>query len=81
MRLSVDSDDAGHMLFGLLRAAGRTPTIYLDGLKQDHVIMADDERGEVLRFKTDDAGHVMRDGDDAARELLTGKVTIQLDPQ
>lgn len=45
MRISHDDT-----LYGLLRNQGRECVIFLNGIKQNQVISADEEKGELLRY-------------------------------
>lgn len=54
----------------------RHAKVYLDGEEVQYCILADEEANYVLRFKTDDKGALIRDGDEIATERLEGKVTI-----
>ena len=54
----------------------RHAKVFLDGEEVQYCILADEEAGYVLRYKTDDKGMLMHDGDEIATERLEGKVTI-----
>lgn len=74
MRVSVDSSDPGYnpAYFG-----GK---VFLEAREVTGVITADDERGEVLRYKLDDLGRTQltQDRKDVQKELLYGHVRIVL---
>jgi hypothetical protein len=73
MRISLDRDDPRFLPSAL---AAR---VYLDGELQDHVITADDERGEVIRFLIGIDGKPVRNpaNRELMRETLRGSVRIE----
>lgn len=78
MRLSVDSNDPGNMLYGMMGSLGRQVRVFLGGKEVRDVITADDEEGFVLHFERDADGNVFAIGDEVATETLTGDVKIVL---
>lgn len=82
MRLSVRLNEPGAVLHELLVQAGRVPTIYLNGIKQNECVTVDDVAGWVERGQVNPDGTLKRDrGGDIVFERVFGKVTILLDPQ
>lgn len=74
MRLSVRKLDRGYSFFAKYAEA------FLDGKRVDHCFTADEETGEVFRYRTDGDGHPYRDPVNPyvlAVERLTGKVEIK----
>ena len=51
--------------------------IFVDGKEVKYCTVADEEEGYVIKLKTDENGKLVRDGDDVARERITGKVEIR----
>ena len=76
MRVSVDSEDAGYAKYMEIVAMGLAVKISLDGVEIDEVITADDKEGTVLRYKTDNSGLPIINGDELERETLHGDVLI-----
>lgn len=78
MRLSVHKDDEGYLPYLQMLHRMRKPIVMLDGVEQSEVITADEERGEVLRHKTDERGNVIiaAGGHELETELLQGEVLI-----
>jgi hypothetical protein len=75
MRISIDCDDPGYPNF--LRF-GRFPTVWLDDVAISFVVTADEERGEIVRLKTDASGaSVLMDGENVQREVLRGVVKFE----
>lgn len=79
MRISSDRNDPGHYQYwSVVRT--NIVTVYLDGVCQNHVIMADEETGELKRHPVDVAGNLIREEDCFKVEDLKGKVEIKLTP-
>lgn len=75
MRISVDKDDPGlinHLL-------ARPVIVHVDGIARDKVITADEEKGYIVRYKTDERGHPVINKERTAfeRETLYGIVYIE----
>jgi hypothetical protein len=74
MRLSVDSNDPGYnpKAFGA--------KVYLNGAEVTKVITADEDRGMLIRYQTDQRGKLILNSDrsDALRETRYGIVRIDL---
>lgn len=75
MRISVDKSDPGYRTW---IAAGRPRRVLLDGIELGHVITADEERREIVRFRTDAQGRLIPNAERTAceRETLRGTVCI-----
>lgn len=52
--------------------------IFLNGVQQTGCVMADDIVGVVERYKTDEKGKFIPDGEFVLMEVITGKVEIKL---
>lgn len=78
MRLSVDKSDPGYSP----QAVQMRPRVFLDGVRMERVVTADEERGEVVRYRTGPDGRmvVAADGESLEREVLVGAVRIEVDP-
>lgn len=50
--------------------------VYLDGVYQRHVLVADEEEGYVVVFSHDDKGNLIAFGDEVREETRTGVVVI-----
>jgi len=74
MRLSVEKNDPG---FNPRWAYKACP--YLDGEFVSKVITADQEQGEITRYKTDDSGKVIVDYENGEieRETLHGDIDLR----
>jgi hypothetical protein len=75
MRLSVDSGDAGYAAY---MHGGRGALVFLDGVKLNYVLTADEEMGLAVVHKTDEAGNIVHCGGVIQRETLHGAVRIEL---
>lgn len=76
--MQIATDD---YLLELLQKQNRTPRIFLDGIKQEWVIAANEETGELTRYVLDARGEIAIDPktDSARKETVRGKVRILLD--
>jgi hypothetical protein len=74
MRVSLDKDDPGFCGHTLLQNR-----VFLDGEEQPHVITADDEKGEIVRFLIGVDGKPVRHPftREPMRETLRGRVQIE----
>lgn len=70
MRLSVDKEDPGYRVDAVFHEA------YLDGVKLNYCVTADEERGEAIVCKVRD-GRLHTDGDSVLREMVYGKIEIR----
>lgn len=82
MRISVDKDDAGYRTWYELerKGKGKDVAIFLDGIRQWRVLMADDEAGEVTRCVVTPEGNVAIDEvtECLLTETVKGRVEIQI---
>lgn len=76
MRLSVRVNDPGNFLYAAMGRLGSEVRIKLDGAEVDNVITADEEEGFITRYKRDEDGRLLIDGDHAAEDTVHGKVEI-----
>jgi hypothetical protein len=74
MRISLVKGDPGYEHYANVRGAGRDARIYLDGNEQKFCLMADEERGEIIRIAKDQRGAT----ENLRTEKLRGRVTIEL---
>lgn len=72
MRVSTFPGDAGFVAV----ADRRNVTVYLDGVEQRDVVMADSDTGEVVRCMRDAAGNLLVEDDKVRTERLVGRVSI-----
>lgn len=72
MRISADKADPAYVSPTLTRGC----VIKVDGRTVTEVLTADDERGEVLRYVTDEEGRPIVDGEEFRMEVLRGRVEI-----
>lgn len=72
MRLSTVKDDAGYLEWCKLLADGHRPAIYVDGVLQNSVTVADEEAGYVERVMKTERGNVVVDR--ARGEVMTETV-------
>lgn len=82
MRVSSNKDDAGFDAFMGALAAGRSVHVYLDGVEQTHVSVADDELGQVTRCVLDEKGRIQVNpakSDEVWIETVTGKVEVRFE--
>lgn len=79
MRLSTNEKDPGFREWCRIKSEGKEPKVLLDGVEQDYVETADEERGEVVKCSLNELGDIFVVGDDVARETLRGKVEIILE--
>lgn len=73
MRITIDEDIHGELIAPCERAH-----VWLDGVKQWHVICADDITGEIVRVKIDERGYPEHIEGELIRETVKGEVKIQL---
>lgn len=81
MRLSTVKGEPGFILWEELLRSGTDIEVFLDGIKQEWVDMADDQQGVIRRAVLDANGELQIDPDNPDRvytELVTGKVRIIL---
>lgn len=69
MRLSSDKDDPGYEAWV---KAGRRARVWLDGVEQEHCVVADDAEGLVVRHKLDEQGRRVLDR--AKNQVVTEEV-------
>lgn len=74
MRISVDILARGYDRERLHRAR-----CSLDGVEQNLAVVADEEAGYIIRYKTIDGRPIVH-GDELARETVYGKVAIWFNP-
>lgn len=75
MRVSVEKTDPGYC------QNGNNVRIFLDDVElKGVVIMADEEKGEILRYARDEDGRVFLKGHVLATEFVRGKVEIVVPP-
>ena len=55
---------------------GRNVAVYLDGVRQEDVLEADDDLGFVIKLARDEAGNIIAEGDEVKREIKLGKVQV-----
>lgn len=55
--------------------------VFLDGIERDKVLEADEERRFLRRYKTDELGNVIVQGNELVTEVLHGDVRIELKAQ
>lgn len=79
MRISVVKDDAGEALYTLLVNAGRKVVVWLDGVKQGDVVMADEASGILVRYARRPNGELKQHGDTLVSEMLKGRVRIDIE--
>ena len=80
MRLSINKEP-GNLMFELLVQAGRTPTVFIDGIAQDRCVACDDVEGWIERHQTNENGSYKLDRyGNTVLERVYGKVRILLDP-
>lgn len=81
MRLSVVKGEAGYEAWRELQAEGRTAHVYLDGVEQKFVYMADEEAGRLRRAVLDENGRAKPNltRDAILTETLSGAVRIELE--
>lgn len=72
MRISVDKNDPGYAAY----EADRNVIVLLDGDPQRLVVTADEERGVIVRYKVDDRGRPVHDGDRMALDVKVGRVQV-----
>lgn len=73
--MRIAFDDA---LYGLLQGQGRTVEVWLDGIKQDRVVSADEEKGQIVRYAADARGEIRVSCGEAVKETVRGKVQIEI---
>jgi len=75
MRISVDLDDIGYSPYAYIVKP------YLDGEFVTKCITADEEKGEITRYRTDKNNNVIFNAtrNDLLRETLYGKVELKID--
>lgn len=58
---------------------GYKPVAYFNGQRIFFVVLADEEKGEIVRYKRSDKGHYVftEDGSDIEQELIRGVVSIR----
>lgn len=80
MRLSSDKDDAGYRAWCELNGDGKRVKVFLNGVEQRGVTMADDEAGEVRRCVHTPAGNIAVDKNagEILMETVKGSVEIQI---
>lgn len=79
MRLAANKDDPGYAHYSAI--SHKKIDVFLDGVEQKHVEMADEEAGEILRCVTDAEGHIQIDPKNPYRvwtETVRGKVEIKV---
>lgn len=85
MRYSVRANDPGfkNYVSGHLANKQCRPVVRLDGEVISRVFTADEDRGEIQRFKTDANGALVRNaaGDDIETETLLGVVRVVWEPE
>lgn len=82
MRVSSNKDDAGFDAFMGALANGQSVHVYLDGVEQTHVSMADDDLGQVTRCVLGEDRRIQADpakADEVWTETVTGKVEIRFE--
>jgi hypothetical protein len=80
MRISSNpNDDIGYKQYcQMLTDLGTTIEIYLDGVRQDHVVTADEELGMIIRYVQDSGNFVLLSSGEVDTETLSGKVEIRV---
>lgn len=80
MRISTIQGDRGYldMMDREQRDIRLFATVTLDGEPQRFCLMADEEAGEVTRYRTDALGRPAIDGDRFVTETVRGRVAIRL---
>ncbi|MCX5592529.1 hypothetical protein [Alcaligenes endophyticus] len=84
MRLSANnSDPVAYEAFQKIQAQGLKADVYLDGIEQKQVVIADTALGYIIRHKLDANSRVVVDLEkqEAVTERLDGVVKIRLVPQ
>ena len=79
MRISSDVNDLGHEQYWSV-ARTHHVDVYLDGVKQNHVIMADEEKGLLKRHPVCAAGNLVMEDEGFKVEDLKGVVVIKITP-
>lgn len=77
MRISANRHDKGHTLY--LAVRHRKVEVFVDGVLQRNVIVADNVEGYVQRYKVDENGRLVQLGSTFDYEEVFGKVTIEVD--
>lgn len=74
MRISADSKSKYYS------PAAHRATVYLDGVRRDNVITADEERGHVICYSLDKNGNAILNsqGDDFLFQLISGVVKVDI---
>jgi hypothetical protein len=70
MRLSVRQEDKGYSIYA------SNYNVYLDGHEISYVFTADEERGYIERFQTDELGEPIIEGGQVKEERLYGTVKL-----
>lgn len=73
MRITIDEDIHGELI-----APCECAHVWLNGVKQRHVICADDITGEIIRVKINECGYPEHIEGELIRETVKGEVKIQL---
>lgn len=63
----------------LLAQRGRKVEVFLDGIRQDSVVSADEEAGVVVRYARKDNGDFFVDGGSLRVETKRGRVLIEIE--
>jgi hypothetical protein len=73
MRISADENDPGYEAY----AMNPHVMVFLDGNPQRAVVTADEEQGVLIRYRLDDRGNLVVEGDRLALEVKTGHVEVR----
>jgi len=81
MRVSIDEKDDGYLAYLAIDRQINRIDVYLDDVRINRAITADDEQGFIVQCKLDSNGFVQCDDKgDVVLETLYGKVDIVLTP-
>ena len=76
MRVSVDPSDPGYRR----NLQTEQVRVWLDDKEVKYVITADSDEGFILRYCADPDGRLVIIGDEVAREVVLGRVRIDMPP-
>jgi hypothetical protein len=73
MRISADEHDPGYEAY----CRNRNVVVLLDGDPQRFAVTADEEAGVLVRYRLDDRGRPVFDGERLVRDVVLGRVEVR----
>jgi hypothetical protein len=73
MRISADAHDPGFEAY----CRNRRVVVLLDGDPQRYVVTADEEAGLIVRYRLDEHGRPVSDGERLVKDVVLGRVEVR----